>query len=147
MNRPTKERSAGACQHKNRKHSDFFYRDDHEFNRWYPMWPYIYKCLDCGVWFHCVTGEIVEDPGGKLSIVKVCEDGQRQPRPTGNGQVVLFEVLKDLRKRAVAGHEKYGTLLRVNNGRDALVDAYEEALDLCMYLKQTLMERDKCNED
>jgi len=28
------------------------------------------------------------------------------------------------------------------NGRDALKDAYEEALDLAMYLKQAMIERD-----
>ena len=28
------------------------------------------------------------------------------------------------------------------NGRDALLDAYEEAIDLCMYLKQAIVERD-----
>ena len=75
------------------------------------------------------------------------DDTIHQPPPTGNGQVVLFEVLKDLRKRAIAGRVKYGTMLRVSNGRDALVDAYQESLDLCMYLKQVLMERDKCNKE
>jgi len=29
-----------------------------------------------------------------------------------------------------------------HNGRDALRDAYEEALDLCQYLRQALYERD-----
>lgn len=52
-------------------------------------------------------------------------------------------VLDDLRMRAEAGKLKYGTLLRANNGRDALMDAYQEALDLCMYLRQAMLERDE----
>ncbi len=66
-----------------------------------------------------------------------------EPQPTGNGKKVLDEVLKDLTLRAETGKEKYGTYLRTNNGRDALVDLYQELLDGCMYLKQKLMEEDQ----
>ncbi len=66
-----------------------------------------------------------------------------EPQPTGNGRKVLDEVLRDLTLRAETGKEKYGTYLRTDNGRDALVDAYQEALDLCMYLKQKLMENEQ----
>lgn len=45
--------------------------------------------------------------------------------------------------RADFGKDKYGTFLRTGNGRNALVDAYQEALDLCMYLKQLLMEQEE----
>lgn len=65
-----------------------------------------------------------------------------QPRSTGNGKVVLGEVIKDLEARAIVGEKKHGSLLRTDNGRYALMDAYQEALDLCMYLKQELMERE-----
>jgi len=65
-----------------------------------------------------------------------------QPQPTGEGPRVLDLVLADLTDRAEVGREKYGTYLRAGNGRDALMDAYQEALDLCMYLRQAMMERD-----
>ena len=65
-----------------------------------------------------------------------------EPPPTGNGAVVLDYVLKDLKSRSDAGLQKYGTRLRINNGRDALTDAYQEALDLVMYLRQAILERD-----
>ena len=65
-----------------------------------------------------------------------------QPPPTGDGPRVLDLVLADLTARAEVGREKYGTYLRAGNGRDALMDAYQEALDLCMYLRQAMMERD-----
>ena len=42
----------------------------------------------------------------------------------------------DLEARASVGRESYGTPLRIFNGRDPLVDAYQEALDLVMYLRQ-----------
>jgi hypothetical protein len=33
-------------------------------------------------------------------------------------------------------------LLQPHNGRDCLMDAYQEALDLAMYLRQAIFERD-----
>jgi hypothetical protein len=70
-------------------------------------------------------------------------DSSAQPSPTGNGNPVVIEVIKDLVDRRAAGTKKYGTELRTENGRDALADAYQEALDLACYIKQALMERDK----
>ncbi len=49
-------------------------------------------------------------------------------------------VLQDIQARIDAGKEKYGTLLQTHNCRDALMDAYQEAIDLCMYLKQSMLE-------
>lgn len=65
-----------------------------------------------------------------------------QPQPAGDGQPILDLVVADLRARSLFGARKYGTPLRANNGRDALMDAYQEALDLCMYLRQAIEERD-----
>lgn len=52
-------------------------------------------------------------------------------------------VIDDMRARDALGRERYGTRLVAGNGRDALVDAYEEALDLCVYLRQAIAEREK----
>lgn len=51
-------------------------------------------------------------------------------------------VKQDMLKRNAFGIEKYGTPLQGFNGRDALKDAYEEALDLCVYLRTAIYERD-----
>lgn len=51
-------------------------------------------------------------------------------------------VIADIDERKAIGLERYGTLLQPHNGRDALRDAYEEAIDLAMYLKQAIIERD-----
>ena len=55
---------------------------------------------------------------------------------------VINEVCKDLQSRAKLGEKKYGERLRPFNGRSALRDAYEEALDMANYLKQLLIEEE-----
>jgi len=65
-----------------------------------------------------------------------------QGGPVGNGRLVAEQVMVDIARRAELGRERYGTYLKTHNGRDALVDAYQEALDLACYLKQAIMERD-----
>lgn len=64
-----------------------------------------------------------------------------QPLPIHGEQYVLEFVVNDLRERAESGRVKYGTYLMTHNGRDPLWDAYQEALDLTMYLRQTLLEK------
>lgn len=49
-------------------------------------------------------------------------------------------VRMDLIYREKLGKERYGTSLHAYNGREAIVDAYEEALDLCCYLRQVIEE-------
>lgn len=51
-------------------------------------------------------------------------------------------VREDLEAREAIGIERYGTSLFPNNGRSALRDAYEEALDLACYLRQALCEQE-----
>lgn len=65
-----------------------------------------------------------------------------EPPPTPGKEIVLPHVIRDLQDRADEGKKKYGTMLETENGRDALMDAYQEALDLVMYLRQTILERD-----
>jgi hypothetical protein len=62
------------------------------------------------------------------------------PQPTA-GQAIWSLVLRDMLDRHEAGVAKYGTPLTADNGRDALVDAYQEALDLCVYLRQEIERR------
>lgn len=52
------------------------------------------------------------------------------------------QLLLDIEQRKDLGKEKYGTLLRTNNGRDALVDLYQEELDAVAYARQKLEEID-----
>lgn len=64
-----------------------------------------------------------------------------QPAPVGGQVRVLDLVVSDLTERAEMGKVKYGTYLKTKNGRNPLIDAYQEALDLCMYLRQAIEEQ------
>jgi hypothetical protein len=66
---------------------------------------------------------------------------QAQPIPNSNPSVWLA-VIDDMNKRNDFGIKKYGTPLQPNNGRDSLRDAYEELLDLVVYLKQYIIEKE-----
>lgn len=64
-----------------------------------------------------------------------------QPLPAPNAGTPIWElVIADMRERDQIGRERYGTPLQAHNGRDALQDAYEEALDLAVYLRQAIEE-------
>jgi hypothetical protein len=64
-----------------------------------------------------------------------------QPPPAPNGAASVHDlVAADIRDRKQLGLQRYGTLLQAGNGRDALVDAYQECLDLACYLRQAIEE-------
>lgn len=65
-----------------------------------------------------------------------------EPAPIPNGGASMHDlVILDMEARKAFGLQKYGTVLQAHNGRDALLDAYQEVLDLTVYLKQELQER------
>ena len=66
---------------------------------------------------------------------------QSEPKPS-TGDIWQL-VIADMEARRLVGIERYGTPLQANNGRKALVDAYQEALDLVVYLRQELEEREQ----
>lgn len=85
--------------------------------------------------------------GVPMSVLREvhAEEGRRiqdqpAPRPSDHSGVWPL-VIEDMRGRVVIGRERYGTPLQHHNGRDALVDAYQEGLDLVVYLRQAIEER------
>lgn len=64
---------------------------------------------------------------------------QLAPKPSSDDITEL--VIEDLKVRRSYGVSKYGRTLRAFNGRDSLLDAYQEALDLVQYLRQVIEER------
>lgn len=69
-----------------------------------------------------------------------------QPMSTPNAEPTVYSlVLADLAARDEMGREKYGKSLQPHNGRDALVDAYQEHLDELFYLRQKI-EEDKATK-
>lgn len=68
-------------------------------------------------------------------------EGDSQPMPTvNNAPDVQSAVIADIEARREVGIKRYGTPLQPHNGRNALLDAYEETIDLACYLKQRLIE-------
>jgi hypothetical protein len=66
-----------------------------------------------------------------------------QPLPIKNDYPIIQDlVITDIEARKAIGLARYGTLLQPFNGRDMLRDAYEEAMDLVIYLRGALYERD-----
>lgn len=64
-----------------------------------------------------------------------------EPAPIKNeGKSIWDLVVKDMRERDEVGEARYGTRLQAHNGRNALVDAYQESLDLTVYLRQFIEE-------
>lgn len=89
---------------------------------------------------------------GKLKrLMNECDKVNDSEKPNSSEVVmqknkpVVAQVMIDLTERMEIGIKTYGEALRANNGRDALQDAYEEALDLACYLKQAMIERDNAN--
>jgi hypothetical protein len=70
-------------------------------------------------------------------------EGDSQSMPIPNDEPGIHSmVIADLRGREALGVKRYGTKLQARNGRNPLIDAYEECLDLAVYLKQAIIEQD-----
>lgn len=65
-----------------------------------------------------------------------------QPPPVHNpAKADVWEVvIRDMAERRNVGILRYGTPLQPFNGRRSLVDAYQEVLDLAVYLRQKILE-------
>lgn len=71
-----------------------------------------------------------------------------QPAPMTNDGASMHDlVIADIKDRKLIGLQRYGTKLQAHNGRDCLVDAYQEALDLCCHLRQAIVERDSRDKE
>lgn len=64
-----------------------------------------------------------------------------EPKPIINDGPSMHDlVIADMNHRKQFGLNKYKTILQANNGRNAIQDAYEEVLDLAVYLRQVIEE-------
>lgn len=76
-----------------------------------------------------------------MSIIDLRGLGNQAAPVANTGPSAHDLVVSDLRQRKEFGFEKYGTELQPDNGRDSLQDAYEEVLDLAVYLRNAIEER------
>lgn len=66
-----------------------------------------------------------------------------QPAPTPNDRPAVWPlVMADMEARDQLGRQRYKVPLQPFNGRDQLADAYAECLDMAVYLKAAMIERD-----
>lgn len=68
--------------------------------------------------------------------------GSNPPPKSGKARPSWELVIQDMKARDKTGFKKYGVRLQADNGRNHLQDAYEEALDLAVYLR-TQIEKEK----
>lgn len=79
--------------------------------------------------------------GCRCVLVEEPEPQGKQPAPEPNDLPAVWEaVIADMKARDEYGRGHYGTPLQPFNGRYATRDAYEEALDTAVYLKQKSIE-------
>lgn len=63
-----------------------------------------------------------------------------QPAPAASRGDLWRDVVADMEERRSVGIERYGTPLQPFNGRNPMVDAYQESLDMVVYLRQAMEE-------
>lgn len=64
-----------------------------------------------------------------------------EPTPVGNDLPHVWDlVIEDMKARDEFGFQKYGVHLQPNNGRNNLIDAYFEILDLAVYIRSKIYE-------
>ena len=65
-----------------------------------------------------------------------------EPDPITTQETPVWDlVIEDMKNRDNEGRKKYGTPLQASNGRDALVDLYQEILDAAVYIRQEIERR------
>lgn len=95
---------------------------------------------------HCnFTGTVRFDDYGHIPCqdcgVPVA-DSNVQPDPIKTNEPNIKDlVIADLQYRAEQGKEKYGVYLQPSNGRDPMIDLYQELVDAAMYARQELYKR------
>lgn len=86
-----------------------------------------------------LCAEILSNLAEKRGKMDVSTKVQQPPKQSQGDMWLL--VMEDMERRRQFGIAKYGAPVQANNGRDALMDAYQEVLDLAVYLRQTIEER------
>lgn len=64
-----------------------------------------------------------------------------QPKPINQESAATWDsVIADMIARNEQGYKKYRGYLTPGNGRNNLIDSYQEILDLAVYLKSEILE-------
>ena len=79
-------------------------------------------------------------PGDLSAPPPSLDMNREQDDPKPGLQSVTDCVISDLQARRIASIPKYGSELKTHNGRNPMLDAYQELLDLTLYIRQLLAE-------
>ena len=83
-----------------------------------------------------------------LETIKIHGPDIPEKSPVQNDKDFMWDiVVHDIEQRDAMGTKKYGTRLQPFNGRDPLWDAYQEALDLVVYLRQAIFEKENLEKE
>lgn len=93
-------------------------------------------CIKKG--FNATAMQIIDEVLSDLRVVPVHTKAEELPK-TGR-EIVVDALIKDFLERKEFGAKKYGSPLMTFNGRNALIDLYQELHDATVYCKQVLME-------
>ena len=88
-----------------------------------------------------LIAETAADPRGMLRKLGPSPATAELPKPSGHGVPVQPLVIEDMRRRMQLGTERYGQPLKAFDGRDTLVDIYQELLDASVYVRKAIEER------
>ena len=86
---------------------------------------------------YCSKHTFFEKPTATLSP----NSPQPPPCPVPASPAVWDLVIADMKERDRIGTAKYGQHLTAGDGRDSLIDAYQEILDAAVYLRKEIEER------
>jgi hypothetical protein len=100
-------------------------------------------CTECGRYHQITSAGCVY----RKAYVGLPEHILPQRSPNNVGERIAPLVANDILQREQFGIKKYGQPLCTDSGRDALWDAYQEALDLCMYLRQRIEQEKRTHDD
>lgn len=90
----------------------------------------------------CITHEWV----GEVACPRCREHEAHKEYREAAPRSPIFEAIKlDLDSRNRKGFLATGKVFEPSQGKEWIREAYEEALDLCAYLKGLLMKEDKCS--
>lgn len=90
--------------------------------------------------FPCCGGLVFHSGGDACDAYRMGHEPP--PRPSPESPAMWELVVSDMQSRDRWGTTKHGQRLAAHDGRDALRDAYQEALDLAVYLRKAMYERD-----
>jgi hypothetical protein len=89
------------------------------------------------------TGSVCDQPPPKKGHGRPIWDlviEELQAQDPERDMPAVQSLILDARERDMLGRQRYGTPLLMHNGRNPLIDAYQETLDLLAYAQQAIQE-------